>query len=171
MSDPIKTLRNLFLYINDRERYIFTQRIVYQRSTLGDCAKYLGVSKGRVRQMECKLSYKIMYKITEDKNIIEEVLKQLVEKGIDAKTLEELVIKFEIEKKKEHEQYTPIEIIGISPRTLNSLINGGIGSIEKILEQTESDISNLRGMGSKGVQEVKERLYAFRDYKFTLKNQ
>ncbi len=68
---------------------------------------------------------------------------------------------------KEHEQqvskptqesYTPIEILGFSPRTLNALINGGIGSIEQLSKCTESKLSNLRGFGKKALNEVKAAL-------------
>lgn len=52
------------------------------------------------------------------------------------------------------ESYTPIEILGFSPRTLNALINGGIGSVEQLEKCTESKLSNLRGFGKKALTEV-----------------
>jgi DNA-directed RNA polymerase subunit alpha len=52
------------------------------------------------------------------------------------------------------ESYTPIEILGFSPRTLNALINGGIGSIEQLSKCTESKLTNLRGFGKKALTEV-----------------
>lgn len=56
------------------------------------------------------------------------------------------------------EMYTPIEILGLSPRTLNSLINGGIGSIEQLTKCTESKLNNLRGFGKKALTEVADAL-------------
>jgi DNA-directed RNA polymerase subunit alpha len=56
------------------------------------------------------------------------------------------------------ESYTPIEILGFSPRTLNALINGGIGSIEQLSKCTESKLSNLRGFGKKALTEVSSAL-------------
>lgn len=56
------------------------------------------------------------------------------------------------------ESYTPIEILGFSPRTLNALINGGIGSIEQLSKCTESKLSNLRGFGKKALTEVRTAL-------------
>jgi len=56
------------------------------------------------------------------------------------------------------ESYTPIEILGFSPRTLNALINGGIGSIEQLSKCTESKLTNLRGFGKKALTEVKNAL-------------
>lgn len=74
-------------------------------------------------------------------------------------------IKSILEKEKEEEankpvqeSYTPIEILGFSPRTLNALINGGIGSIEQLSKCTESKLTNLRGFGKKALTEVKNAL-------------
>ncbi len=61
------------------------------------------------------------------------------------------------------ESYTPIEILGLSPRTLNSLINGGIGSIEQLVKCSEAKLTNLRGFGKKALTEVKDALVS-RDY-------
>lgn len=58
------------------------------------------------------------------------------------------------EAKPKQESYTPIEILSLSPRTLNALINGGIGSIEQLTKCTESKLSNLRGFGKKALNEV-----------------
>lgn len=56
------------------------------------------------------------------------------------------------------ESYTPIEILGLSPRTLNALINGGIGSIEQLVKCSESKLTNLRGFGKKALTEVASAL-------------
>lgn len=56
------------------------------------------------------------------------------------------------------ESYTPIEILNLSPRTLNSLINAGVGSIEQLTKCTESMLGNFRGFGAKALDEVKDTL-------------
>lgn len=61
-------------------------------------------------------------------------------------------------KKPTKESYTPIEILGLSPRTLNALINGEIGSIEQLTKCTESKLTNLRGFGKKALTEVADAL-------------
>ncbi len=66
--------------------------------------------------------------------------------------------------KKEH--YTPIEILNFSPRTLNALINGGIGSIEQLVKCTPSKLENFRGFGRKAMTEVSDAL-ATRGLKMT----
>ncbi len=64
----------------------------------------------------------------------------------------------EEEEDSKKETYTPIEILNFSPRTLNSLINGGIGSIEQLVKCTPSKLGNFRGFGKKAMTEVMEAL-------------
>ncbi len=56
------------------------------------------------------------------------------------------------------ESYTPIEILNFSPRTLNALINAGVGSIEQLTKCTEASLSNFRGFGAKALDEVRDTL-------------
>lgn len=56
------------------------------------------------------------------------------------------------------ENYTPIEVLNLSPRTLNALINGDIGSIEELVKCTPAKLENLRGFGKKAMDEVAEVL-------------
>ena len=56
------------------------------------------------------------------------------------------------------ESYTPIEILNLSPRTLNALINAGVGSIEQLTKCTEATLTNFRGFGTKALTEVKDTL-------------
>ncbi len=62
------------------------------------------------------------------------------------------------EEESKKETYTPIEILNFSPRTLNALINGGIGSIEQLVKCTPSKLGNFRGFGKKAMTEVSEAL-------------
>lgn len=67
----------------------------------------------------------------------------------------------EIEEEQEEskkETYTPIEILNFSPRTLNALINAGIGSIEQLVKCTPSQMGNFRGFGKKAMTEVSQAL-------------
>ncbi len=66
--------------------------------------------------------------------------------------------KAEIESKPVKETYTPIEVLGLSPRTLNACINGDIGSVEQLVKCSEAKLSNLRGFGKKALTEVREAL-------------
>lgn len=74
----------------------------------------------------------------------------------DAQTVMEKEVEEQEDDKKE--TYTPIEILNFSPRTLNALINGGIGSIEQLVKCTPSKLSNFRGFGKKAMTEVSDAL-------------
>lgn len=56
------------------------------------------------------------------------------------------------------ESYTPIEILNFSPRTLNALINAGVGSIEQLTKCSVAGLSNFRGFGAKALDEVNDTL-------------
>lgn len=87
-----------------------------------------------------------------DQKVVEPEFMSDFEK-IAAKAKEE-----EEKNKPKQESYTPIEILGLSPRTLNSLINGGIGSIEQLSKCNEARLSNFRGFGKKALTEVSDAL-------------
>lgn len=66
--------------------------------------------------------------------------------------------KQEVKADLEKETYTPIEIMGLSPRTLNALVNGDIASIEQLSKCTEAKLSSIKGFGRKAMTEVREAL-------------
>ncbi|QFR38687.1 DNA-directed RNA polymerase subunit alpha [Candidatus Gracilibacteria bacterium 28_42_T64] len=72
--------------------------------------------------------------------------------------------KEEVQEELEKETYTPIEIMGLSPRTLNALINGNILSIEQLTKCTETKLSSIKGFGKKAMTEIRNSL-AERDLK------
>jgi DNA-directed RNA polymerase subunit alpha len=75
----------------------------------------------------------------------------------DVDTVKEKEVE-EQEEETKKETYTPIEILNFSPRTLNALINGGIGSIEQLVKCTPSKLANFRGFGKKAMTEVADAL-------------
>lgn len=66
--------------------------------------------------------------------------------------------KEEVKEELEKETYTPIEIMGLSPRTLNALINGNILSIEQLTKCTETKLSSIKGFGKKAMTEIRQAL-------------
>ncbi len=66
--------------------------------------------------------------------------------------------KEEIRGELEKESYTPIEIMGLSPRTLNALINWNILSIEQLTKCTETKLTWIKGFGKKAMTEIRESL-------------
>ncbi len=63
-------------------------------------------------------------------------------------------IRWELEK----ETYTPIEIMGLSPRTLNALINWSILSVEQLTKCTETKLTQIKGFGKKAMTEIRTAL-------------
>lgn len=78
----------------------------------------------------------------------------------DAKTVATAAAIKEVEEEEKKEAYTPIEILNLSPRTLNSLINGGVGSVEQLLKTNETQLSDFRGFGKKAMTEIRSVLRA-----------
>jgi DNA-directed RNA polymerase subunit alpha len=66
--------------------------------------------------------------------------------------------KQEVKADLEKESYTPIEIMGLSPRTLNALVNGDILSIEQLTKCTEAKLSSIKWFGKKAMTEVRDAL-------------
>lgn len=54
--------------------------------------------------------------------------------------------------------FTPIDILGLSQRTLNALVNGGITSVEQLLATPMSQLTQLRGFGQKAKTEMEQVL-------------
>jgi len=52
----------------------------------------------------------------------------------------------------------PIEEMGLSARTTNALINNDIRTINDLVTLSETDLRELKGFGSKALDEVKEAL-------------
>jgi DNA-directed RNA polymerase subunit alpha len=66
--------------------------------------------------------------------------------------------KEEVKEELEKETNTPIEIMWLSPRTLNALINGNILSVEQLTKCTETKLSSIKGFGKKAMTEIKGSL-------------
>ena len=52
--------------------------------------------------------------------------------------------KQEVKEELEKEEFTPIELMGLSPRTLNALVNGNILSVEQLEKCTEAKLSSIK---------------------------
>ncbi|MCF7830390.1 DNA-directed RNA polymerase subunit alpha [Candidatus Gracilibacteria bacterium] len=87
----------------------------------------------------------------------------------DAYTDEEFTTSFEqIKKQRESQEaaaaavaetaFTPIDILGLSQRTLNALVNGGITSIEQLVATPMTQLAQLRGFGQKAKTELEQIL-------------
>ncbi len=92
----------------------------------------------------------------EKKEIKKETKKQ--EKAEDKKEKKSVKKEKKEEKKESSIEDLPVEELGISTRTANTLKENNIKKIKNIITKKEEDIANLEGMGKKGVEEIKEKL-------------
>ncbi|MDD4351893.1 MAG: DNA-directed RNA polymerase subunit alpha [Candidatus Gracilibacteria bacterium] len=58
----------------------------------------------------------------------------------------------------DEQSYTPIETLKLSSRTVNALINNGIGSVEELLKHKEKQLAEFKGFGKKALNEVIDAL-------------
>jgi len=66
--------------------------------------------------------------------------------------------KAEIKTELEKETYTPVEIMWLSPRSLNALINWDILSVEHLVRCTEAKLSSIKWFWKKAMTEVRSAL-------------
>ena len=57
-----------------------------------------------------------------------------------------------------NELNTPIEELNLSARTANALVNNDIRTVHDLVTLTEQDLRELKGFGSKALDEVKDKL-------------
>ena len=53
---------------------------------------------------------------------------------------------------------TSIEELGLSARTANALVNNDIRTVHDLVTLSEQDLRDLKGFGSKALDEVKDKL-------------
>ena len=53
---------------------------------------------------------------------------------------------------------TPIEELNLSARTANALVNNDIRTVHDLVTLSEQDLRELKGFGSKALDEVKDKL-------------
>ena len=58
--------------------------------------------------------------------------------------------------------YLPIEELGLSARTANALTNNGIKNLSQLVELSEAQLKDLKGFGSKALEEVTEKITEYK---------
>jgi DNA-directed RNA polymerase subunit alpha len=56
------------------------------------------------------------------------------------------------------ELLTPIEDLNLTARTTNALVNNNIRNVHDLINLTEQDLRELKGFGSKALDEVKDKI-------------
>jgi DNA-directed RNA polymerase subunit alpha len=57
-----------------------------------------------------------------------------------------------------NELNTPVEDLNLTARTANALVNNDIRTVQDLVTLTEQDLRELKGFGSKALDEVKDKL-------------
>ncbi len=63
-----------------------------------------------------------------------------------------------VQEEEEGELNTPIEELNLTARTANALVNNDIRTVYDLVNLTEQDLRELKGFGSKALDEVKDKL-------------
>ena len=64
----------------------------------------------------------------------------------------------ESEEDESNELLTPIEDLNLTARTTNALVNSDIRTVHDLINLTEQDLRELKGFGSKALDEVKDKI-------------
>lgn len=64
----------------------------------------------------------------------------------------------ESEEDESNELLTPIEDLNLTARTTNALVNNNIRTVHDLINLTEQDLRELKGFGSKALDEVKDKI-------------
>lgn len=64
----------------------------------------------------------------------------------------------ESEEDESNELLTPIEDLNLTARTTNALVNNNIRNVHDLINLTEQDLRELKGFGSKALDEVKDKI-------------
>jgi DNA-directed RNA polymerase subunit alpha len=64
----------------------------------------------------------------------------------------------QVEEDESNELNTPIEDLNLTARTANALINNEIRTVHDLVTLSEQDLRELKGFGSKALDEVKDKL-------------
>lgn len=64
----------------------------------------------------------------------------------------------QVEADEQSELNTPIEELNLSARTANALVNNEIRTVHDLVTLSEQDLRELKGFGSKALEEVKDKL-------------
>lgn len=159
--------------LSEREREVIRLRF-QKKMTLEQCGKEHGITRERIRQIEAKAIRKLRHPsrvnmikavpLTEVQAQHSEYLKlsqayELLSKAFEVCTakradpgvvvpMAELAVHLQ----------TPIEELGLSVRSYNSLRRAGKDTLRDIVEMTETDLSKIRNLGRKSAMEVKEKI-------------
>lgn len=159
--------------LEERQQRILQYRFK-EKLTLEKTGQKEGLTRERIRQIEAKAlrllrhpsriakmrayTYAEIVTIGEERNqlrkdnqYLKKAIKKLTNKKVNMEEIEEMVLATEIEEQ-------GIEELGLSVRAYNALRRRGIRTIGEVIDLTEKDLSEIRNLGSKSREEIKNAL-------------
>ena len=180
-----ETLETLEPRIDYVLRFLLTENekiVIYKRfkhhESLTTVAEEMDLTKERIRQIECKALRKLRNpsrrckifigvnyddRINELRDKVESKEKELAEKlallrgkidKINA-VLQEVGFKIKVDSPEDH---ASIELLNLSKRSHNCLKRHGVNTIKELTLMTKEELSNVRNLGNKGVEEIIDKL-------------
>lgn len=162
-----ENIKHLLETMSEREQQVLHKRFV-EGYTLKATGLQMGVTPERIRQIEAKALRRIkvparlqyLTRGHEYMSLREDVAKLTVDLEKERARLLYLLAnpeKIEISKDEISNNY-PLEMLDLSVRSYNSLRRSGIKTLGEIIIKDEWELRRIRGMGSKSVKEIKEKL-------------
>lgn len=180
-----ETLETLEPRIDYVLRFLLTESekiVIYKRfkhhESLFTVGEEMDLTRERVRQIECKALRKLRNpsrrckifigvnfddKINELRDKVEDKEKELAEKvallrskidKINA-VLQEVGFKIKVDSPEDH---ASVELLNLSKRSFNCLKRHGTNTIKELTLMTKKELSNVRNLGNKGVEEIIDKL-------------
>lgn len=136
----IRAVREVFnRVLSEREQRVLEERYSHGK-TLEECGKEFGVTRERIRQIECRSLWKIQQHINEMLCVpLAQYLGHEKEEKLDLSD-------------------NPIVYLTLSLRAENALRRHGVKTIGQLCECRKSDLRDFRGMGAKSINEIEMRL-------------
>lgn len=153
-----------------RDREVFCVQLFFKEGkTLQAIGQKLGITRERVRQIlaiamkkftRYICSYEAKQKTERDfadrHAFREQLIEEYKKNGV---ITDDMTFEFgELKVGKRHDYGATIDDLGLSVRSRNCLVRGGVKYVNELINYHESDLLKFRCMGRKSVREIRERL-------------
>lgn len=163
-----ENIKEVFETISEREQLVIELRYI-EGYTLEAIGNQLVVTRERVRQIESRAIRRLrhparLYKLRYGKEVVnlQDDIKKLTEELVIKKNFLINLInnpKLITISTEEIVSQKPLEDLDLSVRSYNCLRRANIHTIGDLLEKSERDLTKVRNLGNRSLQEVKQKLY------------
>ena len=129
--------------------------------TLDEMSKTLGFEKDIIQQLQQTALKKMRDYLLKNIAIIADIMKEYEQLKADNLTLHIKLQNYKQLHGDDAEVIFPISRLELSARAYNSLIRGGIESINELIKSKSSDLMRIRGLGETALLEISTKLARF----------